>query len=156
MHGWKFKISKILKFEIQNEYFQVLMLNWVKIISKLIIDAIIISLIQNFEADFLWKVSLKSWIQDKSWKLSAISMLLTSTIIESENIQNLCSAKFQDIVLVLRLQIFSCSTQLSMKLKLLIKTWSWIIKTFLAFKLRCCMYYANTLYIIKWQQLLAF
>ena len=35
------------------------MLNCVEIISKLIKEAIIISLIQHFEADFLWKVSLK-------------------------------------------------------------------------------------------------
>ena len=36
------------------------MFKWLIVLLKLIREAIIISLIQNFEADFLWKVSLKN------------------------------------------------------------------------------------------------
>ena len=62
--GWKFKMSKILNF--RNSDFKTcrmptkienLKLKW--LIRKLIKEAIIISLIQYFEAGFIWEVSLK-------------------------------------------------------------------------------------------------
>ena len=69
LHGWKFNLSNILNLRYSNfktcgktskmYYFNTQMIDCVLIIWKLIKEAIIIFLIQNFEADFLWKVSLK-------------------------------------------------------------------------------------------------
>ena len=59
--SWTFE-NQILKYAgcLKTEQFQVYMpINYVLIIWKLINEAIVNSLIQHFEADFLWKVSLK-------------------------------------------------------------------------------------------------
>ena len=69
VHGWKLKILKILNFEnstlktcsIPTKYsqFHVKMIKCPLKDWKSIREAIMISLIQHFEADYLWKVSLK-------------------------------------------------------------------------------------------------